>query len=45
MDATEVIIRKQLGNWKSKQYLSNLCISYFEQPNYASKRLFPMCPV
>jgi len=38
-------IREQLGNRKPNQYLSNLCTSYFEEPTYASKRLFPLCPV
>lgn len=45
MDVNTIQIQKQLGNWKPNQYLSNLCIAYFEEPTYASKRLFPMCPV
>lgn len=45
MDVQNIIVQKQLGNWKPNQYLSNLCISYFEEPTYASKRLFPICPV
>ena len=45
MDVKNILIQKQLGNWKPNQYLSNLCISYFEEPTYASKRLFPICPV
>lgn len=45
MDVNTIQIQKQLGNWKPNQYLSNLCIAYFEEPTYASKRLLPMCPV
>ena len=45
MDVQNIIVQKQSGNRKLNQYLSNLCISYFEEATYASKRLFPLCPV
>ena len=45
MDVQNILVQKQLGNWKPNQYLSNKCIAYFEEPEYASKRLFPICPV
>ena len=45
MNTNDIDIRKAMGNWKPNVYLSNLCTSYFEEATYASKRLFPVCPV
>jgi len=41
----ELTVRKNLGAWKPNAYLSNLAMMYFESPEYAHKRLFPICPV
>ena len=45
MNTNDIEIRKAMGNWKPNVYLSNLCTAYFEDATYASKRLFPVCPV
>lgn len=45
MEAREIELRKQLGKFKPNIYLSNLCMAYYESPTYASKRIFPVCPV
>ena len=45
MNVNDIQIQKQLGAWKPNQYLSNLCISYYEEPTWASRRVFPVCPV
>lgn len=45
MDMIDVIVRKQLGGLKPNGYLSNVAISFFETSKFASRRLFPICPV
>ena len=45
VNVNDIQIQKQLGAWKPNQYLSNLCISYYEEPTWASRRVFPVCPV
>lgn len=45
METTDLIVRKQLGDFKPNPYLSNLAMMYFEDAALASKRLFPVCPV
>lgn len=45
LDAKEIQLKKQLGGWKPNQYLSNLCMTYYESAEYAARRLFPICPV
>ena len=45
MEVKDILIRKNLGTYKPNQYLSNLAITYFEEPTYAHKRVFPTCPV
>ena len=45
MDTNTIEAKKALGNWKPNLYLSNLAVAYFEEPTYAHKRLFPICPV
>ena len=45
MNVNDIQIQKQLGAWKPNQYLSNLCMAYFEEPTYAARRVFPVCPV
>lgn len=45
MELNDLIVRKQLGNFKPNHYLSNLAIKYYEEATLASKRLFPVCPV
>ena len=45
MNVKDISIRKQLGAWQPNKYLSNLCLSYFEDAQFAAKRVFPTCPV
>lgn len=45
MKVSDIQLKKQLGGWKPNQYLSNLCMSYYEEPTYAARRVFPVCPV
>lgn len=45
MEAQEILVRKNLGTWQPNLELSNLAIMYYEEPTYAYKRLFPVCPV
>ena len=45
MNVQDIEVRKSLGGWKPKIYLSNVCIAHYEEPNYAHKRIFPVCPV
>lgn len=45
MNVNDIQFKKQLGGWKPNQYLSNLCMSYYEEPTYAARRVFPVCPV
>lgn len=45
MDVNEIQMRKSLGAWKPNIYLSNLSMAYYEEPTFAHKRLFPVCPV
>lgn len=41
----DVLIQKSLGTYKPIQYLSNLCLAYYESPEYAHRRIFPVVPV
>lgn len=41
----DILIQKSLHAWKPNRYLSNLCIAYYEEPTYAHRRVFPVCPV
>ena len=45
MEVKDIEIQKALGTWKPSQYLSNLAIAYYEEPTYAHRRIFPVCPV
>lgn len=45
MDTKDILIQKSLGAFKPNIYLSNLCMAYYEEPAFAHKRLFPVCPV
>ena len=45
MKVEDIEIRKSLGGWKPKVYLTNVCISHYEEPTYAHKKIFPVCPV
>lgn len=45
MNVNDIQLKKQLGGWKPNQYLSNLCMSYFEDAQFAARRVFPTCPV
>lgn len=45
MKPEDIVIKKSLGKFKPNVYLSNLSVSYYEEATYASKRLFPVCPV
>ena len=45
MDVKDIQIQKALGTFKPNIYLSNLAITYFEEPTYAHRRVFPICPV
>lgn len=45
MDVKKIMIEKSLGNFKPNFRLSNMAIAYYEEPQYASKRIFPVCPV
>ena len=41
----DIEVKKALGTWKPNAYLSNMCMAYFQQGEYAARELFPMCPV
>lgn len=41
----EIMVQKNLAAFAPNAYLSNLAMMYFESPQYAHKRLFPICPV
>lgn len=45
MDTKDILVQKSFGAWKPNMYLSNLAMAYYEEPTYAHKRLFPVCPV
>lgn len=45
MEVNEIQMKKSLGSWKPDLRLSNLAIAYYEEPTYAHKRIFPVCPV
>ena len=45
MTSRDLIVRKNLGAWQPDRYLSNLSIAYFEDDNFAYKKIFPVCPV
>ena len=45
LTAQSLQVKKALGTWKPNTYLSNLAIAYFEEPTYAHRRVFPVCPV
>lgn len=44
-DAQTLQIKKALGQWKPNMYLSNLALTYFEEPTFGHRRIFPICPV
>ena len=41
----DIEVKKALGTWKPNAYLSNMCMAYFQQGEYAARELFPVCPV
>lgn len=41
----DIEVKKALGTWKPNVYLSNMCMAYFQQGEYAARELFPVCPV
>lgn len=41
----DIEVKKTLGTWKPNAYLSNMCMAYFQQGEYAARELFPVCPV
>ena len=45
MNVKDIQIRKQLGGWQPNLRLSNLCMMYFEEAQFAARRVFPVCPV
>lgn len=45
MNVNDIQIRKQLGGWVPNARLSNLCMMYFEDAQFAARRVFPVCPV
>ena len=45
MEAKDIEIKKALGTFRPSLYLSNLAISYYEEPTYGHRRVFPVCPV
>ena len=45
METKDILIQKSLGAWKPNIYLSNLSMAYYEEPNYAHRRVFPACQV
>lgn len=45
MDTHELLVRKNLGAWTPNRYLSNLSLAYFEDDNFAYKKIFPVVPV
>ena len=45
METKHIEIKKALGTWKPSMYLSNLAQMYYEEPTFAHRRVFPVCPV
>lgn len=45
METKDILMKKSLGTYKPIQYLSNLAIAYYEEPEYAHRRIFPVVPV
>ena len=45
MDVKTIEIKKALGTWKPSIYLSNMAQMFYEEPTYAHRRVFPVCPV
>lgn len=45
MEIKDIQIKKALGTWKPSLYLSNMAQMFFEEPTYAHRRVFPICPV
>ena len=41
----KINVQKALGTWIPSIYLSNVAQAYFEEPAYAHRRVFPICPV
>lgn len=41
----DIVMRKSLGAYKPNQRLSNLAIAYYEDAEFANRRVFPVCPV
>ena len=45
IDVGTLQVRKALGSYKPITRLSNVAVMYFEEPEYAHRRIFPICPV
>ena len=45
IDVHKLHLKKALGTYKPITYLSNIAVMYFEEPTFAHRRIFPICPV
>ena len=45
MEVKDILVEKNLGTYKPNRYLSNVAIMHFEEPSFAHRRVFPICPV
>ncbi|MBQ3337567.1 MAG: hypothetical protein IJG80_09205, partial [Selenomonadaceae bacterium] len=45
IDVHKLHLKKALGSYKPITYLSNIAVMYFEEPTFAHRRIFPICPV
>lgn len=43
MTTNDIVVEKATNSWRPNYYLSNLAIKFYENPNYAHRRLFPVC--
>lgn len=44
LTTNDLIVQKNLGVFEPNRYLSNLSIAFFEEPQYAHRRVFPTVP-
>ncbi len=45
MKTKDIMVQKALGTFRPSLYLSNMAQMYYEEPTFAHRRVFPVCPV